>query len=47
MITTFDNIFVLKSYIIVLRPIFDTTHKGKKRVENTYDFLITNWSYSL
>ena len=30
MITTFENRRVLKKYLIVLRPIFDTIYKGKK-----------------
>ena len=30
MITTFENRCVLKTYLIVLRPIFNTMHKGKK-----------------
>ena len=33
MITTFENRCVLKNYLIVLRPIFDTTYKGKKQVK--------------
>ena len=33
MITTFENRCVLKKYLIVLRPIFDTTYKGKKQVK--------------
>ena len=38
------NICVIKFCFIVLRPIFDQTHKGKQ-VENTYDLYIKNWSY--
>ena len=30
MITTSENICVLKNYLLVPRPIFDTTYKGKK-----------------
>ena len=33
MITTFENRCLLKIYIIVMRPIFNTTHKGKKQVK--------------
>ena len=33
MITTFENICTFKIYVIVLRPIFNTTYKGKKQVE--------------
>ena len=33
MITTFENRCVLKFYVVVLRPIFDTMYKGKKQVE--------------
>ena len=33
MITTFENRCVLKFCVIVLRPIYDTTHKGKKQVK--------------
>ena len=33
MIKTFENIRVLKNYLIILRPIFDTTYKGKKQIE--------------
>ena len=33
MITTFENINVLKIYVIVLRPIFNTTYKGEIQVE--------------
>ena len=31
MITIFENRRVLKKYLILLRPIFDTTYKRKKR----------------
>ena len=30
MIATFENRCVLKNYLIVLRPIFDTTYKERK-----------------
>ena len=33
MIRTFESRCVLKNDIIVLRPIFDITYKGKKQVE--------------
>ena len=33
MITIFENRRVLKNYVIVLRPIFDTTYKGEIQVE--------------
>ena len=33
MITTFENICVLKFYVIVLIPIFNTAQKGKKQVK--------------
>ena len=33
MITTFENICVLINYLIVLRPIFDTTDEGGKQVK--------------
>ena len=46
MITTFENICVLKNYFIVLRPIFDTTYKGKNRSKYTCEIYITNCSYS-
>ena len=29
-----------------MRLIFDPTYKGKNRSKNTYEFSITNWSYS-
>ena len=32
-ITTFENWFVLRNYIILLITIFDTTYKGEKHVE--------------
>ena len=32
MIKTFENICVLKTYVIVLRHIFDTTYKGEIQV---------------
>ena len=34
-----------KTYLIVLRPIFNTTYKEKTRSKNTYELYITNWSY--
>ena len=40
------QIGVLKTYLIVFRPIFDTNYKGKNRSKNTYEFYIKNWSYS-
>ena len=46
MITTFENRGVLKFYVIVLIPIFDTTYKGKNRSKYTCELYITNWSYS-
>ena len=46
MITTFENRYVLKIYVIVLRSIFDTTYKGKNRSKYTCDVYITNLSYS-
>ena len=46
MITTFENRCVLKHYLIVLIPIFVTTYNEKKRFKNTWEFYITNWSYS-
>ena len=46
MITTFENICVLKNYLILLRPIFDTTYKGKNSLIYTCEIYITNWSYS-
>ena len=33
MITKFENICLLRTYIIVLRPIFDTMYKGEKQVK--------------
>ena len=33
MITTYEHKCVLKIYIIVLRPIFDTTYKGEIQVK--------------
>ena len=45
MMTTFENICVLENYLIVLRPIFDTTHKGKNWPKYTFGIYITNWSY--
>ena len=33
MITTFENRYVLKKYVIVLRPIFDTKYRGEIQVE--------------
>ena len=33
MITTFKNICVLKSYVILLRTILNTTHQGRKQVK--------------
>ena len=33
MITTFENRSVLKTYLIVMIPIFDTTYKGKKQIK--------------
>ena len=33
MITTFENRCVLKKYVILLRPIFDTTYKGEIQVK--------------
>ena len=33
MITTFEKIYVLKTYLILLRTIFGTTHKGGKEVK--------------
>ena len=33
MITKFENRYVLKFYVIVLRPIFDTTYKGETQVK--------------
>ena len=46
MITTFENRCVLKFYVIVLIPIFDTTYKGEIQVKYTCEVYITNWSYS-
>ena len=46
MITTFEKICALNIYVIVLRPIFNTTTKGKSRSKYTCDISITNWSYS-
>ena len=46
MITTFENRCVIKNYLIVLRPFFDTTYKGKNRPKNTCEIYITNWYYS-
>ena len=46
MITNFENRCVLKFYVIVLIPIFDTTYKGKYRSIFSWDIYITNWSYS-
>ena len=46
MITTFENICVLEKYFIVLRPIFDTTYKGKNRSKYTCVLYIMNCSYS-
>ena len=45
MITTFKNRCVLKTYVIILRPIFDTTYKGKNRLKYTCEIHIMNWSY--
>ena len=45
MITTFEKRYVLKNYIILLIPIFDTTYKGKNRSKNKCELYITNWSY--
>ena len=36
----------IKKYLIVLRPIFDTTYKVKNRPKYTCELYITNWSYS-
>ena len=46
MITIFENTCVLKFYVTVLRPIFNTTYKGKKRPKYTCEIFITNWFYS-
>ena len=46
MITTFKNRCVLKTYVIILRPIFDTTYKGKNRLKYTCEIYIKNLSYS-
>ena len=46
MITTFENRCVLKFYVIVMKPIFDTTYKGKNRSKYTCEIYIMNWSYS-
>ena len=46
MITTFENRCVIKNYLIVLRPFFDTTYKWKNRSKNIRDIYIMNWSYS-
>ena len=46
MITIFENRFVLKTYLIVLRPTFDTAYKGGNRSKNTCKIYITNRSYS-
>ena len=46
MITKFENICIFKNYLIVMRPIFDTTYKGGDRSKNTCEIYITNWSYS-
>ena len=45
MITTFENRCVLKFYVIVPRPIFDTMYKGKNRSKYTCEIYITNLSY--
>ena len=45
MITTFENIFLLKKYLIVLRYIFNTKYKGENRLKYTCELYITNWSY--
>ena len=44
--TTFENRYVSKTYIIVLRFIFNPTYNQKKRFKNTCELYITNWSYS-
>ena len=36
----------IKNYLIVLRPIFDTTYKGKNRMKYKCELYIMNWSYS-
>ena len=46
MITTFENRCELKNNLVVLRPIFDTTHKEKNRLKYTCEIYITNWYYS-
>ena len=45
MITTFENRCVLQIYVIVLRPIFHKTYKGKNRSKYTCELYITNQSY--
>ena len=45
MITIFENRCVLKTYLIVLIPIFNPTHKGGDRLKKTYEICITNLSY--
>ena len=44
MITGFENICVLKTYLIVMRPILDSAYKKTRK--KTYEFYITNWYYS-
>ena len=46
MITTFENRRVLKNYLIILRPIFNTLYKEKIRLKYKCEFYITNWLYS-
>ena len=46
MITKFENRSVFKTYLILMRPFFDTIYKGGKQVENICELYITNWSYS-
>ena len=41
----YENICVLKTYLIVLRPIFGTAYKGGNRSKNACELYITNWSY--
>ena len=36
----------IKNPSYIMRPIFDTTYKGKKQVKNTFEIYITNCSYS-
>ena len=46
MITTFENRYVFKIYLIVLIPIFDTTYKGGNGSKYTCEIYITNWYFS-